>query len=757
MRPGRKISVRTICFVLFAAALLLRLFYLWEARDNPFFGGLGLDARYYDLRAMEIVDEGLVGDEAYFMGPLYPHLLALIYGVAGRNLLLVRLVQALISAWVPVLVYRIGRRFFPPAEAGVAALLAVLYGPLIFYTGSILYTTFAVTLLLLILDRLTEPSPRRPALHHLITGLLFGLAAVGKGNVILYLPLAAFAIARGSAPRPNWNWRTPIPLLAGFALIVTFTTARNYLSSGDFVPLTSNGGLNFYIGNGPESSGAYEKPKGLDVDHDPSGRRMLEKKLGRPLSSTDVSQIWKERAVEFIRAEPLAEFSLLVRKTVFVLSTFEIPQIESYHFQKRYSRLVAFLFIPFGVIAPLGLAALFRRREGRTVALTAFAGVYMLSIVIFFVLTRYRLPVVPVLMIYASITIAGLVEEIRRKDWSALGRTIAWVIPFALLCNVNFYDLSPDTGDAQSHYRLGIIRNSEGRTEESIREYEESIRLDPDYARSRLNLGEIHAVRGETVEAEKEFRAAAAIDPEYPKARLNLGTLLYRTGRLDEGEQELRRAVELDEGYGKAWLHLGAVALLRGDENAADHADRSLMALGREDPSRLVAADLAARARELLRLESWRASKGIVGLLPGECRQAVVGEILRDRENLEGLYRQGAEGGDPAALYLFGVYLFQRGGFEESLAILTGSAGMGGDMAGLRFAMGVLEMKRGNAEGALQEFLMETVNDPTSLPAWKNAALLTARSGSPEGAIPLAEEYIRRGGARDESINALLR
>lgn len=758
MAPGRiKVRARTIYLALFAIALALRLFYLWEARENPFFHGLGLDARYYDLRAREILAEGLVGDEAYFMGPLYPHLLAMVYAAAGRNLLLVRLLQAALSALVPVLVYRIGRRFFRPDESLVAALLAAAYGPLVYYTGAILYTTLAVTLILWILERLTAPVPRRPALHRFVTGLLFALAAVGKGNIVLFLPFAALVLARGVAAKPRWNRRAPVPFLLGFAAVISLATARNYAASGDFVPLTSNGGLNFYIGNGPESSGAYEKPEGLDVDHDPSGRRMLEKEYGRRLSPTEVSRIWRDRALAFIREKPAAEFALMVRKSVFLLSTFEIPQIESYHFQKRYSRLVSFLFIPFGVIAPLALAAVCRRRDGRTLALTTFLAAYAASIVLFFVLTRYRLPMLPVLMIYASITVSDAVRAFRRGQRAAVVRTAAWVLPFALLCNINFYFISPDTGDAQSRYRLGIIRASEGRIDDAIREYEESIRLDPSYAKSRLNLGEIRAVRGETAEAEKQLRASVGLDPRYPKARLNLGTLLYRSGRIDEGRRELERAVELDGEYGKAWLHLAAVALLTGEGDAVAPADRAVRFLPEGDPSRAVAAALAARARDVARLERWRASRGFTAPLPEGTRRAMVGEILGDRENVEGLYRQGASGGDPAALYLFGVYLFNREGFDESWAVFGRAAEKGGDLPGLRFAMGVLEMKRGDPEAALRHFLAETENDPDNLPAWKNAAILTAQFGSPDEAERFAAEYARRGGPPDDAIRALIR
>ena len=191
----RRPSRRRVLLALYAAALLLRLLYLADAGDNPFLDALGLDARYYDLRAREILEEGLIGDEAYFMGPLYPHLLALVYGAAGRNLALVRLLQAVIAAFVPVLIYRIGARLLSPTRAMIAAVAAVFYGPFLFYVGTILYTTLAVTLILWILERITRPRRERTARFLLITGLLFGLAAVGKGNLLLFLPVALLAVA----------------------------------------------------------------------------------------------------------------------------------------------------------------------------------------------------------------------------------------------------------------------------------------------------------------------------------------------------------------------------------------------------------------------------------------------------------------------------------------------------------------------------------------------------------------------------------
>ncbi len=744
-----------ITLLLFAAGLIFRLLYLFESGDNPFFQGLGLDARYYDIRAEEILNEGLIGNEAYFMGPLYPHLLAALYGIAGRNLLLVRLLQAIASALVPVLLYRLGVRLFRPTAALLAAIIAVLYGPFIFYIGSILYTTVAVTLLIWILDRLFENPRKRPYRQRFLTGLLFGLATVGKGNILLFLPFAAWIIVRGTENRPVGRWKQAAVFIAGFGLVIGLVTARNFAAGGDFVPLTSNGGINFYIGNGPESSGAYEKPKGLDVDNDPTGKGMLEKRLGRPLAPDEVSRIWRDRALDFIRANPGAEAALMARKTVFFFSTFEIPQIESYHFQKRYSMLLRALFIPFGLLMPLAMGALVIHRSARTYGLAFFVFAYAASIILFFVLTRYRLPLLPVIILLASVSIVRLVEAFRGGGVKGGAAILFVAAPVFIFCNTNFYNVSPSTGNAQSHYRLGIIYGREGRAEEAITEYRRSVELDPAYEKARLNLGELLAVRGRPEEAEAQFRAAINLDPDYSKAHLNLGALLYRSGSTD-GRVHLERAVALNPEYGKAWLHLAAASLLDGKGGAGEAAARAVSLLPASDPARGAAVLLEVRIEEIMGIDRWRRSSGYGGALPMETKEATVREILRDRENIEGLYRSAASTGDPGALYLFGAYLFRREGYAEAGAFFNRAADVAPDLPYLRFALGLIYLRSNDPGLALAQFILETENNPSNVNAWKNGALLSAQIGQEREARRLAEEYIRLGGQPDESIRSIL-
>ncbi|NNE07850.1 MAG: tetratricopeptide repeat protein [Gemmatimonadetes bacterium] len=758
MKRRKRVKPRTVYWALFALALALRLFYLIEARDNPFFQGLGLDSRYYDKRAVEILDEGLIGSDAYFMGPLYPHMLALVYAVAGRELLVIRVLQAILSALVPVLLFRMGRRLFDPTIALVAGIGAALYGPFIFYTGSILYTTVAITLILWILDRLTTDVPRvKQFRFHLLTGILFGLAAVGKGNIALFAPVAGLALMARESGSLLQRVRPALALALGLATVIGLVTVRNYASSGDLVFLTSNGGLNFYIGNGPESSGAYEKPYGLDVDHDPAGRRMLEEELGRSLTPTEVSKVWSGRALAFIRAEPGRALDLLARKTTFFFSTFEIPQIESYHFQKRYSHLIRALFVPFGVLAPLAVLGVFLLGSKRAAMLVLFLIVYTGSIVLFFVLTRYRLPVVPVVILFASGALVTVVRRVKRGNYRSLLPGAAAALAFAIFCNVNWYGISAATGDAQSHYRLGIIASREGRTEDAIREYRKSIDLDPNYAKARLNLGEIYAVRGDTERAAAEFRAGIALDPGYAKPRLNLGLLLYRTGSVAEGEAELLRAVELDPGYAKAWAHLAVVALLEGREDGVRRAERALSLLSPDDPFTPFVSELRGRLTEIELLAKWRARKGESGWSLGAgTRAALVADLFQDVENIEGLYREAARDDDPAALYYFGAYLYRKGGFEEASAVFARAATIAPDMPYLHFAIGILEVRRNAPEAALREFRRESETNPAFLPAWKNAAFVAAQIGRAEEAQQWARAYLERGGTMDSSIRSLI-
>ena len=68
----------SVCLLMFVG-LVLRLLHWNSFSQYPWFDFLGLDSKYYDEWAQKILRDGVQGEEPYFMGPLYPHLLAIGY------------------------------------------------------------------------------------------------------------------------------------------------------------------------------------------------------------------------------------------------------------------------------------------------------------------------------------------------------------------------------------------------------------------------------------------------------------------------------------------------------------------------------------------------------------------------------------------------------------------------------------------------------------------------------------------------------
>ena len=136
------VGVRSpFALAIFGVALAVRC--MWQIRKSPFFSLLMGDSRGYDEWARRIAGGDWVGNEVFYRAPLYPYLLGLIYTVAGRHLLLVRLVQAVIgSASCALLALAAARLFSKRAcpehgrRTGIAAgLMLALYAPAIFFDG----------------------------------------------------------------------------------------------------------------------------------------------------------------------------------------------------------------------------------------------------------------------------------------------------------------------------------------------------------------------------------------------------------------------------------------------------------------------------------------------------------------------------------------------------------------------------------------------------------------------------------------------
>src|SRR5437016_6729583 len=115
--------------VIFALALTLRIIHIWQMRSSPFFSVLIGDARGYDQWAQRIPGGDWLGRDVFYQAPLYPYFLALTYSLAGRSLMLVRIVQAVIGSCSCVLIAAAARRVFSARAGLIAGLILAVYAP----------------------------------------------------------------------------------------------------------------------------------------------------------------------------------------------------------------------------------------------------------------------------------------------------------------------------------------------------------------------------------------------------------------------------------------------------------------------------------------------------------------------------------------------------------------------------------------------------------------------------------------------------
>lgn len=577
----------------FLVAFAVRLVYLLQIRSNPFFSHPIVEARMYDEWARAIAGGDLLGGGAFNQAPLYPYLLGLFYRLFGQDYLLARLAQITLGAANCCLVCALGRAVFRPRVGLLAGLIMAVYGTLVLHDAELIRPTlvifFSSASLLALLRAARRPAPLRWA----AAGLLLGLTAIAWETILLFVPAALLWmwLALRGRSRPAAVLASGGALCVGLALAVLPVTARNYRVSGDFVLISAWGGLNFYLGNNPNADVTTALQPGEEWD----------KLVELPVRAAGVtrpserSRWFYREALSFVREEPLAWAGLLGRKLLLFWNAAEWDPNNDLSYYRSQSPLLRLLYrpdlpvvIPFGLIGPLALLGVILLPRGSDGArlLLFFVLASLLSLVLFHVRARYRLPAVPALILCAAWAIDRCVAGFRGA-WPRRARVAAlsgWLALTALV-NADFFSLRAATpfplhttlgkvhladgrldladgafqeavrrnpDDLDALVNLGVLRERQGRGAEALGYFLDALRVRPDSALVHNDLGVWHHARGRSGEALAALRKAVALDPAYADAHYNLGVALLGLGRLDEAAQAFVRALELEP------LHPGA-------------------------------------------------------------------------------------------------------------------------------------------------------------------------------------------------------
>jgi tetratricopeptide (TPR) repeat protein len=572
-------------------ALLVRLLYLWQVSHAPFFDLRLGDAQAYHAWAQRIAGGEWLGRDVFYQAPLYPYFLALIYRTLGDSVVIVRLIQACIGATSCALLAAAGTNFFGRAGALAGVALAV-YPPAIFLDGlldkSALVTFFVCALLALV----AVPRERLTRRRALATGIVLGLLSLTRENALLLaVPILVASAFRRKIPGaadlpPEGGSHRSVNCVAAFivgcVVILLPIALRNYAVGGGFHLTTAQLGPNFYIGNHAGASGSYEAlvvGHGSAADEREDATQLAEQAGGRSLRPEEVSAFWRNRALEYIRTQPLDWLKLMATKTALIFNAAEISDTESQDVYAEWSWLLRILRpFDFGVllgIAVLG-AVLTSSSWRRLWVLYALALTYAISVVLFFVVARYRFPIVPILLLCAT---GGLVELVASWKTSRRMRLAGGAAAAILAVAFTHLPLENTRAARAAHYAgIATALSTSGRAQEAVEFYGRALTEAPEFPGAHFGLGTLLARMGRPAEAIPHYQSAIRSWPAHAEAHYNLGLALAAENRWDAAAGEYVEALRLRPDDSDAHAALAKVLLAQqrpGD--ALQHYERALV------------------------------------------------------------------------------------------------------------------------------------------------------------------------------------
>lgn len=627
--------------IIFFVAFTLRLAHLVAFESTVLFKVPIFDEAFYHKQAQSIAAGNWYGRDAFFMGPLYSYFLALLYSVSGSSRFLVLAAQSAVGSLTCVLVYLMGRRLFSEKVGLLAAVASGAYGMLIFYDSVLLMETLVLFLNMFCLLLVVRAVAARRYMLFFAAGAALGLSGLGRASVLVSCIGVIIWVYWSTSGSRRFRGFCASTFALGTLLVIMPVSVRNYYVEKDLVIVSANGGLNFYIGNGPGATGTFRIiEEGRPAPGDVTGRFVAQQAEGRILTLAEVSDWWYSRAWSYIGRDPSLFLKNWAWKIYLFWNAFEIPQLEWYKAARGYSPILRLPLVSSRFVIPLSLIGLGLsiRRFRKLGALHLYVATQIIVISLFFVTGRYRVAVLPVLTIFASYAFFHFLEEWRgRRIPGVLGMFAAFVFlfwatgPSRLALNTEEIErwyttnlalrYSKTEGElakarsilaqvtkehpesADSHQFYGVVLRKLGEYEAAGRELRRAWTLSPSPV-ILFEMGNLYSESGDDSLAVKAYVDAISLAPFYKEARERLAFAYVELGREKEALEEFAAALDIDPADASLRVNFGVAY---GKSGMQDEAIRQFrLALQSDESNWKARYNLAAGLLEEGNLDSAR-------------------------------------------------------------------------------------------------------------------------------------------------------
>jgi hypothetical protein len=564
---------------IFAAIFLVRLVVLIRLASSPLLLPTGSDMHFYDEWAKQILHGHWTDHHAFYGLPLYPFLIALLYRVFGYGPFVPGFFQTCLDAGTAVLIYKITVRAMAGGSdkagkaaniAGIGAAVAwCFFLPAQAYSAILMPAAGAVFVFWLTVWQIVRTEDALSPQRCLAYGLLIGFTAMGVAPVLFLVPLFLGAIFIRQTQQRFAAKAVALALL--FAGVVAGTAPcwiHNYFIARDPVFLSAHGGINLWLGNNPEATG-YPHFPGLHAGQGEMLRDSIaqaETAAGRPLKRSEVSRYWSSKARDYISANPGAWLTLLARKIGNFWNAFEYDDLGVIAILREQG--VVFPGLRFALVAVLGLSgAVFSWRAFPASRWIAGAiALQLFAILPVFVTERYRLAVVPGLLVLGALGLERLWNRCASGNYGGAALQLGLVAVIAWFVTIPRHDPSLWALEAYNSGRFALETNNLALAEHHLTR---AHTLVPDNAETNFALGNLRLAQGDSPAAKTCYEAALRIDSKHKGALNNLGVLALNDNQPGAAADYFRQALGLDPRNAKTHYLLAKALDLAGNRDAA--------------------------------------------------------------------------------------------------------------------------------------------------------------------------------------------
>jgi hypothetical protein len=335
--------------------------------------------------------------------------------IFSNGFLAVQLIQAILCGIGVILLYLAGKAWFNPVTGLIAAGLFTFYDMSVMFTGQLIYTTFVTVTLIWFILQAIKYDIRPDSSNFILASIALFCLCVFRRNYWIFFIFIMFVHLFKTIKYPELkNWVILAAILSSGLLI--FNISKTYYSPAYDLA------MHIYFGNNEQSNGIYAQIPGIrqhQLGHQIDTILMVNNPQINPSGDKNY---FIDQTLKFIKTNPVKFITLLKDRFLLLFNSFEISNITSIYYQKKYCKSLSFAFISFGLAFPFALYGFIIALKTKTAMKLTYSILLfqILSNVAIFIADRYRFQIVPLMLLFAAFGCVEIFNSIVKMNYKKL-------------------------------------------------------------------------------------------------------------------------------------------------------------------------------------------------------------------------------------------------------------------------------------------------------------------------------------------------